>query len=491
MVLGKPFHRPPVQADFVRLKYYAQRIKNITYASTSLIAPHILGALAIHFPPGTLLPNLRTLGCRWFASNPSEIHQLFQVFVGPNLCILHLTSSLRPDRASDQWQPREDDLDYLRTLPRLCPTLSEISISINSFKSCAPHIGVMSDIIHGFQDLTSFLVPGIPLDFETILRLGNLRNLNTLDVYPPDSINQDDYQSLVSTLTGAQAYFPSLRMLYLQNCFLFSCTFVLGLVSSPVLHDFSLKVSAGFGIDCDPEDVAKLCAELGRHPSLTSIVIGIDCMSDGRCLDRATFEPLLRLSNLRTMMLDFDHGVRIDNAFLADMARAWPKLCELGFCTDQPHWHPRVHNPAATLLGLVLFALCPNLRVLGIPLNADMSRIPPKRLERSLFGSAPRSPVYHLDVGLSVVRDPVPVAGFLSNLFPSLFEVFTAWRDHMEDELSDLEDDIGSLEEIKAGWSEVEEMVAVFGWVRMQEQRWAADHRRSRLGAGADADASP
>ena len=61
----------------------------------------------------------------------------------------------------------------------------------------------------------------------------------------------------------------------------------------------------------------------------------------------------------------------------------------------------------------------------------------------------------------------------------------------MEDELSDLEDDIGSLEEIKAGWSEVEEMVAVFGWVRMQEQRWAADHRRSRLGAGADADASP
>lgn len=445
LVLGKPFSRPPVQSDFARLKYYAQHIKHITYASTSLIAPHILDALATHFPAGTLLPNIRTLSCHWFMPRSSETYQLLQTFIGPKLRSLHLISS---PASSDRRQPAADDLDCMRTVPSICPTLSQLSVQME-FQPTAQGITILSEVVRGFQDLTSFHVPGIPLDFKAISHLAKLQNLKTLYASLSDSITKDDYQSSISTSSVVQPPFPSLRTLHLENRFLFPCTLLLQTVFSPVLDMVDINTSSVFGFYCTSEDVAELCTELSYHPSLTSITVAVHTMLTGASLNRKTFEPLLLLPNLETLDLDLAHELDIDNGFLMAMAAAWPKLRRLEFCVDHPLWDSSPYAPSATLFGLVPFAvLCPHLRILGMPVDTNTTyRIPPRLLERrpGLGAPAAGSHVYHLNVGLSVVRDPVPVAAFLSDVFPKLIEVFTAWTDDMEGDMSeDLDGDIGS-----------------------------------------------
>ncbi|KAM5537047.1 hypothetical protein V8D89_009193 [Ganoderma adspersum] len=289
----------------------------------------------------------------------------------------------------------------------------------------------------------------------------------------------------MSTSSVVQPLFPSLRTLHLENRFLFPCTLLLKTVSSPVLDMVDINTCPVFGFYCTSEDVAELCTELSYHRSLTSITVAVHTMLTGACLDRQTFEPLLLLPNLETLDLDLAHELDIDNGFLMAMALAWPKLRRLEFCVDHPLWDSSAYAPSATLLGLVPFAvLCPDLGILGMPVDTDTShRIPPRLLERRPGLGAPEagSRVYHLNVGLSVVRDPVPVAAFLSDAFPKLIEVFTAWTDDMEGDMNeDLDGDIGTPEEIRERWEEVVFLVGAFKEVRSQERRWKAVHGRGQ-----------
>lgn len=384
MILGKSFSRPSVQSDFDRLKYYAQRIKHIAYASTSLIAPHIFEALATHFPAGTLLPNIQTLSCRWFMPGSSKTYQLLQalMFVGPKLCSLHLISS---PASSDRQQPAADDFDCMRTVPSICPALSEFFVEVE-FEPTLQSITILSEVVRGFQHLTSFHVPGIPLDFKAISHLAKLQNLKTLSACLSDSVTKDDYQSSMSTSGAVQPHFPSLQTLRLENRFLFSCTLLLQIVSSPVLDMVDIKTFPVFGFYCTSEDVAELCTELSYHPSLISITVAVNTMLTGACLGRKTFEPLLLLLNLKTLHLDLAHKLNIDNGFLMAMAVAWPKLRRLEFCVDHPLWDSGAYTPSATLFGLVPFAaLCPDLSILGMPVDTDTTH----RIPRACSSGAP------------------------------------------------------------------------------------------------------
>ncbi|PIL27470.1 hypothetical protein GSI_10619 [Ganoderma sinense ZZ0214-1] len=388
--LQPPFSRPPVPSDFARLKYYAQRIKHITYVE---------------------------------------------------------------------------------------------------FDATTQGITALSEVVRGFQDLTSFHVTGIPLDFEAILHLAKLQNLKTLDICLSISVTEDNYRSMSSSSAG-RTLFPNLRILYLENRFLFACTLLPRTVSSPVLDTVNIRTSPVFGFYCSSEDVAELCAELSRHPSLTSITVTVHTMLTGAPLDRKTFGPLLQLSNLDTLDLDLAHELDIDNWFLMAMAMAWPKLRRLEFCVEHPHWDIDAYTPSTSLLGLAPFAvLCPNLCILGMPVNPDTSpaRIPPRLLEQRPGRGAPQlgSRVYHLNVGLSVVRDPVPVAAFLSDVFPNLIEVFTAWTDEMEGDMDEgMDGDIGTPAEIRERWDEVVLLVGVFRRVRNQERRWRAAHGKGQPVSG-------
>lgn len=84
------------------------------------------------------------------------------------------------------------------------------------------------------------------------------------------------------------------------------------------------------------------------------------------------------------------------------------------------------------------------------------------------------------------MRDPVPVAAFLSDVFPMLIEVLTALTDDMEGDMSeDLDGDIGTPDEIRERWEEVMFLVGIFKEVRSQERRWKAAHGKGQPRPGA------
>ncbi|CDO76159.1 hypothetical protein BN946_scf184740.g2 [Trametes cinnabarina] len=92
-------------------------------------------------------------------------------------------------------------------------------------------------------------------------------------------------------------------------------------------------------------------------------------------------------------------------------------------------------RPRATILGLLTFAwLSPRLSVLGVEFDTDLSKLPPARTELRLMLGVPRGA---LQVGLSPIEDPVAVAAFLSDSFPSLADIVNGWDeiDCTEDEL--------------------------------------------------------
>lgn len=186
------------------------------------------------------------------------------------------------------------------------------------------------------------------------------------------------------------------------------------------------------------------------------------------------YEPLLLFLNLKTLRLDLAHKLNIGDEFLMAMAVAWPKLRRLEFCVDHPLWDSGAYTPSATLFGLVHFAaLCPDLTILGMPIDTDTThRIPPRLLEwrPGLCERRAGSRVYHLNVGLSVV--PVPLVAFLSDVFPMFIKVLIAWTDGMEGDMSEnLDGDIGTPEEIRERWEEVVFLVSIFKEVGSQERR--------------------
>ncbi|KAM5537056.1 hypothetical protein V8D89_009202 [Ganoderma adspersum] len=476
------FKRQTVQSDFTRLKHYAHRIQHITHANTYLITSDVLEALAIHFPPGSLFPNIQSLS---YTSTESEAYRLLPLLIGPKLRSLRLIGPA-PSQI-DAEHPNADPLDCLRVLPHTCPLLSELTTRMD-LKTNIPHVNVISGAIPGFQDLASVLVPGIPLDFPAIMHLAKLRNLKTLNAYLSPEITEEDYKYLTSTSTDNQVYFPSLRRINLKNRFLALCTSLLKVVSSPVLEAVTFTTVRVFGFLCTTEDVSELCAELSRYPTLTSIAVAVRSMLHGGPLTRATFAPLLALSSLTVLDVDIGHPINVDDAFLAEMAHAWRRITRLELCVQNPFWSTDGYDPAATLSGLVPFArLCPALEVLGVPVREDLSSLSHAALERRPFhadgvgglGGASESVVCELEVGLSVVRARwvAPVAAFLSDVFPELTGISTAWTDAMGEDMSeDMDGDVGTPEEIRARWDEVARLARRFGNVRRQERNWVAVH---------------
>ncbi|KAI1797196.1 hypothetical protein LXA43DRAFT_910382, partial [Ganoderma leucocontextum] len=470
------FQRPPVQSDFAKLKHYAHLIRHVTYPNTCFIPPDILSALAIHFPAGTLLPNIRTLVYRYLASPQSDPNQSLPVLFGPKLRSLNLICSAPCQM--DVERAGAKIFDCIRALPCMCPGLSALNVRMDPERKL-PLITVVPDIIPSFQDLTHVLVNRIGLDFSAISHLARLQNLNTLNAYLFDEVTtQADVQSLASTSTSRPVYFPSLQEIWLTHRFLSLCTSLLKLVSSPDLDEVMFSTSKESGFNCTSEDVSELCLELSSHPSLTCIIVSVNSPVTGPRFDSTTFKPLLMLPHLSVVDIDIAHPIDIDGELIAYMAFIWRKLTRLSLCVARApsplsQLDPvAAFYPAATLLDLVSFALwCPELQWIGLPVNTDLSRVVDVLETRPGRGTA-LSEMF-LDVGLSAAHDPVPVAAFLSDLFPGLQGVRTAWRGVREEDMNaDLERYVGRRRNIVARWNEVAELVGDFTTVRKQERNW-------------------
>lgn len=326
--------------------------------------------------------------------------------------------------------------------------------------------------------LTRVLVGRIALDFPAIFHLASFRNLKVLDASLSERVTQVDILSLTTTSTTTEqaGYFPKLKQISLDHLSLPLFTSLLKLVSSPDLEEVIISTSKASAVTCTSEDVSELLVELGRHTVLTCIIIYVASPVTGPRLNNTTFRPLLALPRICVLELDIAHPLDIDDELIASMASTWRGLVRLSLCVGGPRAQPDldlsdfIPMHGATLFGLVPFALfCPELAWLGLPLDVDLWRNAWALHGRPGCGAA-LSEMIVLDVGLSVLYDPVPIAAFLSDLFPSLEGIRTAWRGVREEDVSSDVLNLWRPGNIVTRWEQVADLVDGFATVRKQER---------------------
>lgn len=141
-----------------------------------------------------------------------------------------------------------------------------------------------------------------------------------------------------------------------------------------------------------------------------------------------TLRPLLSFHNLEYVWLNGCMSFEdVNNAFIRDLAKAWPRIQELDFgCPSCWGLPSRV-----TLDGLLAFCeFCPDLRGLGITFDAS-NEDSPLSSQQSLTKPFCNLRMNYLHVGHSRIGfDQVEaVAEFLGEIYPNLIEL-TCWENH-------------------------------------------------------------
>lgn len=369
----------------------------------------------VPLPNLVLFPGLRSLIC---SSESIEETAFIISTIGEHLTSLHI--SLSPIT------PLQDVVD----LGDLVIAASSKLKRVRDLRMDLAHAGVwglaseleMLDYLH-IDDSFATIAPLAKMQFFTLTSLA-------LSVYEIEKAT-DHLQNLC---------FPSLRTVHvlIASTQFALHTQVANLISalatacpSDSLSSFSLKSSHNgpeHGPSDDPDDWILDGVEEPVRPE--------------------AFYPLFRFPHMRQVRIIANWVWQLDDAFVSQVADAWPELTELEL-DSHSYWDP---ISQVTLQGLEPLALkCPNLTTLGIVLVG----IPPESTHaNSTIRGRWNTALRELRVGRSSIESPALVAAYLSGLFPQL-EAIHAKR---------------TRSEFAAYWSRAEEILPAMAMVRQEER---------------------
>lgn len=296
-----------------------------------------------------------------------------------------------------------------------------------------------------------------PLDTGAWTGLSSHTHLRSLTI-PISSREERDSHSVVSS---ELITFPSLEELHLSTSF----TILAHILSS---SQFPILEAVTFDLESQKPlpgtSFAQLTALIARtcsHSVLRAIdVSSHQCPAEDRNPDHTilpdALRPLLVFSNLHTVVLNAHLCLNLDDVVIRDMALAWPRLTHL-WLDPTGRWPI---PSRVTLNGLIPLAeKCPQLRKLGIPVNANIS-MPFSGVAVRPGRGRVNYQLRAIMVGNSYISSSYDTAAFLSDIFPNLRRV-DSWLDFTEEE--------GMY---KSRWNEVGKLVPCFTQVRMQERNW-------------------
>ncbi|KAG2125422.1 hypothetical protein DEU56DRAFT_962076 [Suillus clintonianus] len=144
---------------------------------------------------------------------------------------------------------------------------------------------------------------------------------------------------------------------------------------------------------------------------------GPDCHS---ILPSHIFRPLLKFRRLSTVIFS-DIGIYdLDDAFIDDVAVAWPNLCELEFASHRPG----TSNDVTFAAMLSLASRCRSLRILHLTFDGTQLPTLPHTQDGNQELWPTQTALQELNVGHSRVSEEARVPYFLATVFPNL-DVFT------------------------------------------------------------------
>ena len=405
------------------------------------------------------------------------LHRYLDVFLTPDVQDVSLLFGDNPLAL------KEDVLrQALSELQRCAPELRSLSIEYREPEQNSSANTMIGDALGSFRHLTSFTAD-VPITPPALLHLAQLPELRSLKL----ALRPDNVAALQTS--GQSNLFPALRELAVTDQDSLSvCLAVFQHVSSPELRAVSLEFR---GEQWAFETVVDAIAAVGSRPYaevLTSVTISSGPF--GRHIffpiTSHMLKPLYSLPSLTELVLSINCDYDIDDGTLDLIGRTWPHLrrLELGFDDLNRVWR----EPKVSLSSLAdLARACPKLEVLRI--GVDTTKLPPAPASAPAPIGAPlrrtprppAHPLRTLRVGWSEIQDPVPVAGFLSDTFPRLRTVNTAWliAEDFEDMPAEMWED--EDEEPRLMWDEVtHDLLPALAAVREQEWNWARAQKRGQ-----------
>ncbi|KAG1851906.1 hypothetical protein F4604DRAFT_1959117 [Suillus subluteus] len=320
---------------------------------------------ALSCPPFSLplLPNLTSL--TWTEAS-DKTFQYIRLFATPKLTMLNIFPRYCPSFTfgpSDQF--------ILSSIAQSCPSVSYFDFIQDSYNFIEP-VGDRSTALQFWSHLTS--VKTGMVSEGAILHLSNLPSLRVLEFTLPSTSISTDAQKLLQR--------PAFCALQELNV---TC-------NSLVILDAFLE-------------------KLTVTPKVLSFAI-----TRGLTARAAAFQPLFAFRNLRTLDFTADHYwiVRMDDASLLQMAKAWPYLEEL-YISRYTYSIYRVTLHAFVLL----LRHCPHLRSVAVLVDWSMIDVCDISPDIPYQGFSHHALSY-IFVSDSKIQNPTSIAAFISAIAPNV-----------------------------------------------------------------------
>ena len=472
------FIRDPQPEDWVRVRFYASRIRKMyidptmfdSYYYVTALAPSVYPVLKSCLSTEPLLPDLQLF--HWANPEKHEAEDLASLL----LLLNSKASKIYIQMGNWSEHSMSQIISALRTFSEN-PAQTR-SIHIQS-PPCAPlEEAVLAIGLHQQQLLELSYNWHSETSLEAITYFARLDNLRRISIRA-DSRRTQEF--LLWAREHGGHLFPSVQVFSLYTSSVGDCEHWLNLIRRPDLDAVDFYVAEAPTANA----LRELFTKLSVHPA-REVLSRIDIRSEQPSprnhplytILPDTIAPLLALS-LTVLRLESEAPIDIDDEFAERMARAWPYLTFLELNGGYRRYPPAGVVPRVTLKGLIPFAEhCPNMLILALPISTDVSAFAEEYAagqrpaggasfqQCRLFGVGP-SPI---DQG----ADYLMIAGFLSDLCPELRHLKTSWgrpppmtEAGEGDRSLDFEDlDMGDA------WKQVEKYAVEMARVRRQERMW-------------------
>ncbi|KAJ7617652.1 hypothetical protein DFH06DRAFT_1483481 [Mycena polygramma] len=438
--------RPILRADWDRPLLYMYRVRILScYAGSRPWTPNIslvFEMLHTSLPTTQLFPDLRRL--RWVFDGADSPLSHIPILLAPGITNITLGSVF--------------SISHLTLLPTIaikCPSLTHVEFFHAPYHPETGQSQAVASFICGSKRLQSLEV--YHLDQPAFDHLAHLPDLRTVTLWMP-RFTQPDF---LSGRNIEKPAYTALRELKLQTAPSQSVlAFIASLCHSP-LESLDIEITP----PPDATSLKQIHVALKRYlpsASLTKLCITSDPIYPPEIAPPAlTMEVILHLfhfTNLTFVYLRPPSGIFFDDDAVLSMAEAWPRLRHLSLLASRP---PR----GATLRSLLFLAQrCPELEWLAMPVNAlDVPKI-----DTALSGARVLQhalTAWLVADSLIDATSPLPVARFLSGLFPKLTRIDSSVEEWLEDEDFD--------EEMAYYWDEVAGHLQVCHEMRGEERFWA------------------
>ncbi|KIK46185.1 hypothetical protein CY34DRAFT_800697 [Suillus luteus UH-Slu-Lm8-n1] len=413
---------------------------------------------ALSCPPCSLplLPNLTSL--TWTEASDVTL-QYIRLFATPRLTSLKISprahgySPFSINGTSEQFTFGPSEQLTFSSIAQSCPFVSHFDFDPERFHSMAS-VGETSTVLQVWSHLTSVRTGTI--SEAAILHLSDLPSLRVLKCGLPSTSISPDAQKLLQrhVFCALQELDVTCKSLVTLEAFLEQLTI------TPKTLSFTITqaVDSAQGLPGLTSRLSNVCTHSSLQEVRLCIRVGDQYTSPNVSIEAAAFQPLFAFNNLRKLDFEADDYciVRMNDAALMQMAKAWPRLEELYISRYRRSSFPVTPNAFVSLLWH-----CPRLHSVAVLVDwstIDVHAIPPD-IPYQGFSQKALSRLY---INGWRIENPTSIAAFISAVAPNV-RTIGGWD-------SDIHEDDDEIHDPSA-WTIVRDLITTLPMVREQGRR--------------------